>query len=85
MKKTDFHIKKAYDEYPKAGINVGPPIYRTNNMNYGSSQPSEFEIQEKYFPSNNTFTGEFNGGTFKFNGLNTVKTVSGVHDQLNDM
>ena len=54
-------------------------------MNYGSSKPAEFEIQEKYFPCNSNFTKAFNGGAFKFNGLNTVKTVSGVHNGLNDM
>ena len=60
-------------------------MYHTSNMNYGSSRPAEFEIQEKYFPCNNNFTSTFNGGTYKFNGLNTIKTISGVHNRLNDI
>ena len=86
QKKTEFHVTgMGYSEYPQPGINVGPSVYRTNNMNYGSSRPADFEIQEKYFPCNSNFTKQFNGGTFRFNGLNTVKTVSGVHNNLNDM
>lgn len=54
-------------------------------MNYGNSRPGEHEIQEKYFPCNSNFTKTFNGGGYKFNGLNTVKTVSQVHNFLNDM
>ncbi len=42
-------------------------------------------MANKYYPCNNTFTGGFTGGSFKFNGLNTTKTVSGVHQSLNDM
>jgi hypothetical protein len=70
-------------KYPEQGINVGPAIYRTNNMNYGSSKPQEFELQNKYFPTNNSFSKSFCGGNYKFDGLNTVKTVSNVHDALN--
>ena len=54
-------------------------------MNYGSRSPADFELQSKYFPSNNTFSTSFCGGNHKFNGLNTVKTVSNVHNLLNDM
>ena len=78
-------MSKGYSEYPQHGLKVGNPMYHTNNMNYGSSKPADFEIQEKYFPCNSNFTHTFNGGTYKFNGLNTVKTVSGVHNTLNDM
>lgn len=53
-------------------------------MNYGSRTPAQFELQNKYYPSNNTFTKTFCGGNYKFNGLNTVKTVSNVHNGLND-
>ncbi len=72
-------------KYPQHGINVGPATYRTNNMNYGSSVPAEFELQNKYYPTNNSFSKSFCGGNYKFDGLNTVKTVSNVHGQLNDM
>ena len=86
QKKTQFHVTgMGYSEYPEQGLNVGPSIYRTNNMNYGSNRPADFELQEKYFPCNSNFTKGFNGGTYKFNGLNTGKTLSGVHSHLNDM
>ena len=85
QKTNQFHAKTGYSDYPTHGLNVGNPIYHTNAMNYGSSKPADFEIQEKYHPCNSNFTRAFNGGPFKFNGLNTVKTVSGVHNNLNDM
>jgi hypothetical protein len=85
QKTNQFHASSGYSDYPSHGLNVGNPIYHTNNMNYGSSKPADFEIQEKYKPCNSNFTKAFNGGVFKFNGLNTVKTVSGVHNNLNDM
>jgi hypothetical protein len=86
MKKTEFHVKNSNSyKYPDHGLNVGPAIYRTNNMNYGSSKPADFELQNKYFPNNNTFTKSFCGGNFKFEGLNTVKSVSNVHDYLNEL
>ncbi len=86
MKKTQFHVKSSDSyKYPEHGLNVGSAIYRTNNMNYGASKPAQFQLQSKYYPSNNTFSKSFCGGNFKFDGLNTVKTVSNVHDQLNDL
>ncbi len=44
MKKTtEFPIKDTSSmSYPKPGINVGSALYRTNNMNYGSSVPANF-------------------------------------------
>jgi hypothetical protein len=85
QKSTQFHATGGYKEYPEPGLNVGNAMYHTNNMNYGRSRPVPEEIQEKYFPCNSNFTREFNGGAYKFNGLNTVKTVSGVHNFLNDI
>ena len=42
QKKTEFHVTKGYSEYPQPGLDVGPAIYRTNNMNYGRSRPADF-------------------------------------------
>lgn len=42
-------------------------------------------MPNKYYPCNSSFTKGFTGGGFKFNGLNTVKTLSQVHNGLNDM
>ena len=42
-------------------------------------------MPNKYYPCNSSFTKGFNGGNFKFNGLNTVKTISPVHNGLNDI
>ena len=42
QKTTEFHVKGGYSEYPSHGMNVGNPIYHTNNMNYGSSKPASF-------------------------------------------
>jgi hypothetical protein len=40
-RKKEFHIKNS-DSYnfPENGLKVGPAIYRTNNMTYGSSKPA---------------------------------------------
>lgn len=54
-------------------------------LKLGSELPAEHELPNKYYPVNSNFTKGFNGGNFKFNGLNTVKTISGVHNGLNDM
>lgn len=53
--------------------------------NVGNEIPINDEMPNKYYPCNSSFTKGFTGGNFKFNGLNTVKTVSGVHNGLNDM
>lgn len=72
-------------------MKVGPSIYHTNNMNYGmysintgSNLPTSLELPNKYYPYSSEFTKGFNGGNYKFSGLNTVKTVSGIHQALND-
>jgi hypothetical protein len=37
MKKTtEFPLQKPTYEYPEHGLKVGPSIYHTNNMNYGT-------------------------------------------------
>jgi hypothetical protein len=43
MKKTEFPIRSGSSyKYPHHGLKVGSPIYRTNNMNYGSNVPADF-------------------------------------------
>jgi len=54
-------------------------------MNYGSSKLIDFELQGKYFPSSNTFIKSFCGESFKFEGFNIVKSVSNIHDCLNEL
>lgn len=41
QKKTTFHAKEQGYRYPTNGLNVGPAIYRTNNMNYGQNPPAQ--------------------------------------------
>lgn len=55
-----------------------------NKLNIGSEIPVNHEMPNKYHPCNSSFTKGFTGGNFKFNGLNTVKTISNVHNGLND-
>jgi|LakMenEpi03Aug12_release.lakeMendotaPanAssembly.Ray.scaffolds.fasta_scaffold1843992_1 hypothetical protein len=50
----------------------------------GSQIPINHEMPNKFYPCNSSFTKGFPGGNYKFNGLNTVKTVSQVHNNLND-
>lgn len=51
----------------------------------GNQIPIDSEMPNKYYPNNSNFTKGFTGGNFKFNGLNTVKTISQVHNGLNDI
>ena len=53
-------------------------------FNLGDITPSDFEIPMKYAPVDSTFTTGFNGGNTRFNGLNTAKTISQVHNTLNE-
>jgi hypothetical protein len=43
-KGREFRFKHDEFKYPAQGLEVGPPIYRTNNMTYGSLLPSSFEM-----------------------------------------
>lgn len=59
--------------------------YGKSINNLGSGIPAVHQLPNKFHPCNSSFTKGFLGGTFKNNGLNTTKTVSGVHDLLDDM
>jgi hypothetical protein len=81
----EFPYKGIQSSEVRPGIRVGPPIYTTSNMSYGSLRPTDFEMPKEYHPSNNQFTKRFNGGNFKYSGLNTTKTLSRVHQRLDEL
>ena len=66
-------------KYPDHGLNIGSLLYRTSNMQYGSTKPSQQDLPTKYFPRPEAFTNHFLGGQFSDTGLNTFKTPSRVH------
>ncbi len=66
-------------KYPGPGLNVGSLLYRTSNMGYGNTQPSQQDLPQKYYPRPESFTTTFLGGNFHDTGLNTFKTPSRVH------
>jgi hypothetical protein len=66
-------------KYPEHGLNVGSLLYRTSNMSYGSTKPSQPDLPTKYYPRPESFTDTFLGGNFNDTGLNTFKTPSRVH------
>jgi len=76
-------------KYPEQGLNVGSLLYRTSNMSYGNTKPSQPDLPSKisralillakYFPRPESFTNKFLGGNFNDTGLNTFKTPSRVH------
>jgi len=74
-----FPVKPNEYRYPEHGLNIGNPLYMTTNMDIGRLKPSGYEVPEKYFPINRTFTNQFGGGNFKFNGLNTGVEFSKSH------
>ena len=73
-------------EWKLAHQSITPTTWTMVNvpLTLGSSLPTSLELPNKYYPYSSEFTKGFNGGNFKFNGLNTVKTVSGIHQALND-
>ncbi len=79
-------------KYPDQGLNVGSLLYRTSNMSYGNTKPSQQDLPSneieysnlynfiaKYYPRPENFTNTFLGGNFTDTGLNTFKTPSRVH------
>ncbi len=75
---------KAEDfKYPELGINVGNPVYLSANRDYGCLKPTAFEIPNRFFPRDCSYTKGF-PGNYKFNGLNTAATYSNVHKALDE-
>lgn len=84
LRAKKFPIKAEDLQYPEHGLNVGSPFYLTSYMIIGKLKPSNFEIAERYYPVNRNFTGQFGGGNYKFDGLNTNVAFSKVHPLLNE-
>jgi hypothetical protein len=78
----DFPFKPEQYKYPKPSLNVGNELYMTANMDYGRLPPSNYEINTRWFPNNNTFTKELPGGPYVNNSLRTAVTRNKVHDFL---
>ena len=79
-----FPVKPEEYKYPEHGLNIGNPLYMTSNMDYGRLKPSGFEVPEKFFPRDISFTNSYGGSNFMFNGLNTASTFSNVHKLLDE-
>lgn len=84
LKAKKFPIKPENLKYPEHGLNVGNPFYFTSYMVIGKLKPSNYDITERYFPVNKNFTGQFGGGNYKFDGLNTSQAFSKVHKLLDE-
>ena len=69
-------------KYPENALKIGNPLYVTANMAYGNQLPSVADLPTKYYPRPEAFTDQFLGGQFKDTGLNTTKTMSRVHNAL---
>lgn len=79
-----FPVSAENFKYPEHGLNVGNPFYMTSYMVIGRLKPSNFEVTERYYPVNRNFTGQFGGGNYKFDGLNTSVAFSKVHNLLDE-
>ena len=84
IKAKKFPVSAENFQYPEHGLNVGNPFYMTSYMVIGKLKPSNFEVAERYYPVNRNFTGQFGGGNYKFDGLNTSTAFSKVHTLLNE-
>ena len=52
----DFPVKPEMISYPDQGLNIGNKLYETSSKEIGGLKPSDYEIPDKYFPVNRTFT-----------------------------
>ena len=81
IRTRNFPVKPGAYKYPERGLDKKiNPLYMTNYMNCGRLLPSKFEVPTKYFPRDNSYTTEFIGGMYKYEGLNTAYSFSNVHD-----
>lgn len=55
----------------------------TANKDYGMLKPSAYEIPNRYYPTDTSYTKAF-PYNYKFDGLNTNVTFSKVHKALNE-
>ena len=55
----------------------------TTNKDYGFLQPTSFEIPNRFYPRDNSYTEGF-PYNYKFDGLNTNVTFSKVHNALDE-
>ena len=76
-----FPAKAEEVKYPPQALSKNL-IYQTSNQQYGAVMPSEADMPTKFFPRPESFTGTFNGGNYVDTGLNTFKTKSNVHANL---
>ncbi len=44
----DFPSQASQIKYPDQGLNVGSLLYRTSNMNYGSTKPSQQDLPSTF-------------------------------------
>ncbi|CAD8092256.1 unnamed protein product [Paramecium sonneborni] len=79
-----FPVRENEYTKPTQGINVGSPIYETQNMLYGQLNPTKFELIEKFYPREAKFTQGFLGHNYKFDGLNTSVAFSKTHKALDE-
>lgn len=80
----NFDIKAENMYYPDHALKIGNQLYMTSNMDYGRLKPTQFEINSKYYPTNNKFTSQNKQGIYKNNGLNTTVTRSKVNDLIDN-
>ena len=52
----EFPVKPEQINYPGPGLNIGNKLYESSSKDIGALKPSDYEIPDKYFPVNRTFT-----------------------------
>ena len=89
IKTKTFPVEEGKTKYPVPSNYEGNPLYRTSNMGYGSTLPTNYDLPsninikrtfciDRYYPRTTQFTEGFLGGMFAETGLQTAKTKSGV-------
>ncbi|EAS05283.1 hypothetical protein TTHERM_01049330 (macronuclear) [Tetrahymena thermophila SB210] len=78
-----FPLKEDSYKAPEPGLKIGNPLYMTANREYGMLKPTAFEIPNRFYPKDNTYSKSF-PGMHKFDGLNTNITFSKVHRALDE-
>merc|ERR1719487_3018928 len=58
------------------------PLYATSSLNIGKEVPMSHQLPEHYFPKNNDFTNKYTDSKPRYTGLQTMPTLSKVHQKF---
>mmetsp|Transcript_106932 Transcript_106932/g.312697 ORF Transcript_106932/g.312697 Transcript_106932/m.312697 type:complete len:191 (-) Transcript_106932:148-720(-) len=80
-----FPVEASAYSYPTSGKQgANNPLYSTSSQSYGQAAPDWHQIPDRFFPSNNKFTGCFVEKKPRNTGLSCAPSLSKVHKELDE-